>query len=43
MDPVEDFDSRLAHIATMFLTGVAFLNMVFSIVPNIPYLTFMDK
>jgi hypothetical protein len=43
MDPVHGFADRLGHIATMFLTGVAFLNIVFTIVPNIPYLTFMDK
>ena len=40
MDPVDGYGDHLAHIATMFLTGVAFLNIVFTILPNIPYLTF---
>jgi hypothetical protein len=38
----DEHTDRVAHVATMFLTGVAFLNMVQDMVPNIPYLTFMD-
>ena len=38
----DEHTDRVARVATMFLTGVAFLNMVQHMVPNNPYLAFID-
>jgi len=38
----DDFPDRVAHISTMLLTGVAFMFIVYTTLPAIPYLTYMD-
>eukprot|EP01083_Nonionella_stella_P108187 314364_1 len=39
----EDLGSRLNLLITLILTAVAFSYVVFDALPNVPYLTFMDK
>lgn len=39
----EDLGERLAIIITLLLTSVAYQSSVFSTLPNVPYLTLLDK
>eukprot|EP00494_Astrolonche_serrata_P000832 UN00838 len=40
--PDDNKPDRIAHVATMLLTGVAFMFIVYTSLPQIPYLTYMD-
>jgi len=42
IDADDDLPDRIAHITTMILTAVAFMFIVYSTLPPIPYLTYMD-
>merc|ERR1719203_1812491 len=39
----EDLGERLAIIITLLLTSVAYQSSVFQTLPNVPYLTLLDK
>jgi len=43
MIPSEDLSDRLAHVTTLFLTAVAYQLVVSSSLPNLEYMTLMDK